>query len=85
MHFETILTPRLIMAKFLSQKSSTLGNTFDTKIKHPRYNMYVLPTVRLQQNIFEKTLIEVGSLHLDASFGPFCVQNRPIIRGAVSF
>ena len=36
--------------------------------------MYVLPTVRLQQNIFEKTLIEVGSLHLHASFDTFCVQ-----------
>ena len=36
--------------------------------------MYVLPTVRLQQNIFEKTLIEVSSLHLHASFDNFCVQ-----------
>ena len=30
--------------------------------------------VRLQQNIFEKHLIEVGSLHLHSSFGSFCVQ-----------
>ena len=28
----------------------------------------------LQQSIFEKTLIEVGSSHLYASFGIFCVQ-----------
>ena len=28
----------------------------------------------VQQNIFEKTLIEVDSSHLYASFGTFCVQ-----------
>ena len=32
------------------------------------------PTVHVQQNIFEKTLLEVGSSHLYASFGTFCVQ-----------
>ena len=32
------------------------------------------PTVHGQQNIFEKTLIEVGSSHLYASFDTFCVQ-----------
>ena len=32
------------------------------------------PTVHIQQNIFEKTLIEVGSSHLYPSFGTFCVQ-----------
>ena len=32
------------------------------------------PTVRVQQNIFEKTLIEVGSPHIYASFGTFHVQ-----------
>ena len=48
------------------------SHTLPTKIKHPRYNVlrmyvwdeYVQPTVRLQQNIFEKTVIEVSSLHL---------------------
>ena len=34
--------------------------------------MFLLGSV--QQNIFEKTLIEVGSSHLYASFGTFCVQ-----------
>ena len=29
---------------------------------------------QIQQNIFGKTLIEVCSLHLYASFGTFCVQ-----------
>ena len=28
----------------------------------------------IQQNVFEKTLIEVCILHLYASFGSFCVQ-----------
>ena len=32
------------------------------------------PTVHVQQNIFEKTFIEVCSLHLYASFGTFCAQ-----------
>ena len=32
------------------------------------------PTVHVQQTIFEKSLIEVGSSHLYASFGTFCVQ-----------
>ena len=32
------------------------------------------PTVNVQQNIFEKTLIKVGSSHLYASFDTFCVQ-----------
>ena len=32
------------------------------------------PTVHVHQNIFEKTLIEVGSSRLYASFGSFCVQ-----------
>ena len=32
------------------------------------------PTVHVQQNIFEKTLIKIGSSHLYASFGTFCVQ-----------
>ena len=34
---------------------------------------YVL-TVHAPQNIFEKTLIEVGSSHIYTSFGTFCVQ-----------
>ena len=32
------------------------------------------PTINVQQDIFEKTLIAVGSSHLYASFGTFCVQ-----------
>ena len=32
------------------------------------------PTVHEQQNIFENTLIWVGSSHLYASFGTFCIQ-----------
>ena len=32
------------------------------------------PIIRLQQNIFEQSLIEVGSLHIYACFGTFCVQ-----------
>ena len=32
------------------------------------------PTVHVLQNVFEKNLIEVGSSHLYASFGTFCVQ-----------
>ena len=31
-------------------------------------------TVLVQQNVFEKTLVEVSSPHLYASFGTFCAQ-----------
>ena len=30
--------------------------------------------IHVQQNIFEKNLLEVGSSHIYASFGTFCVQ-----------
>ena len=42
--------------------------------------MYVLNelltahTVRVQQNIFKQTLIEIGTLHLYDSFSSFCLQ-----------
>ena len=32
------------------------------------------PTVHLQQNIFDKNILEVGTSNLYASFGTFCVQ-----------
>ena len=54
--------------------------TDSTKINRPGPNIRMYwtnfrqPTAHLQQDIFEKILIEVGSLHLYASFGTFCVQ-----------
>ena len=62
------------------RKTSDKWVTLHTKIKHPRYNIrmywtnFCQPTVRVQQNIFEQTLIKVGSLNIYASFGIFCVQ-----------
>ena len=55
--------------------------TDSTKINRPGHNkrMYWTnfwqPTAHVQQNIFEKTLIEAYSPHLYASFGTFCVQS----------
>ena len=61
-------------------------NTDSIKINRPGHNIritYVLnefltadqrPTIRVQQNIFEKKLIKGGSSHLYASFGTFWVQ-----------
>ena len=37
-------------------------------------NNFWQPTVHLQQNVFDKTLIEFVRSHLCASFGTFCVQ-----------
>ena len=37
-------------------------------------NNFFQPTVCLQQQNFENTLVEVDSLHLYASFGTFCIQ-----------
>ena len=54
--------------------------TDSIKINRPEHNIRMYwtnfrqPTAHLQQNIFGKTLIEVCSLHLYASFGTFCVQ-----------
>ena len=54
--------------------------TDSTKINRPGHNIRVYwtnfwqPTAHLKQDIFGKTLIEVCSLHLYASFGTFCVQ-----------
>ena len=41
---------------------------------HNVWTNFWQPTVYVQQNIFEKTLIKIGSSHLYASFGEFCVQ-----------
>ena len=60
-------------------------STYSTKINRPGHNInclaktriYLTPyvcTEQLLDIIFEKTLIEVGSSHLYASFGTFCVQ-----------
>ena len=55
-------------------------HTDSTKINRPGHNTFMYrtnfqqPTAHLQQDTFGKTLIELGSLHLYASFGTFCVQ-----------
>ena len=54
--------------------------TDSTKINRPGqiirkyWTNFWQPTAQAQQTIFEKTLIEVCSPHLYASFGTFCVQ-----------
>ena len=55
-------------------------HTDSTKINRPGHNirMYLTnfeqPIAHVQQIFFGKTLIEVGSSHLYASFGTFCIQ-----------
>ena len=54
--------------------------TDSTKINRPGHNIHTYwanfwqQNVHAQQDIFEKTLIEVGCPHLYASFSTFCVQ-----------
>ena len=48
--------------------------TDSTKINRPGHNIGVQPTAYVQQNIFEKTPIEVCSPHLYACFGNFYVN-----------
>ena len=43
------------------------------------------PTIHVQQNIFEKTLIEVGSSLLYASFGIFWVQIDQLVKAQWDF
>ena len=55
-----------------SQKhKSTLLHTIYVRMY---WTNYWQPTVDVQQFFFEKNLTEVGSSHLCASFGTFCVQ-----------
>ena len=74
-HLEGSKTILIVVLFFFDDES-----TVDTKIKHPRYNIrmywtnFCQPTVRVQQNIFEETLIGVGTLQIYTSFGTFCVQ-----------
>ena len=43
---------------------------------HMYWTNFWRPTIHVQQNIFVKTSIEVGSSHLYGSFGPFYVKIR---------
>ena len=57
-----------------------MQGTDSIKINRPRYNIRMYwanfwqPTIHVQQNIFEKNLIEVSIPYIYASFGTFCVQ-----------
>ena len=60
--------------------STPKSPTDSTKINRPGYNIrtywanFWQTTVHVQENVFEKTHIEVYSPHLYSSFGSFCVQ-----------
>ena len=62
------------------QDNTTVAATNSIKINRPGFNIHMYwanfwrPTIHIQQNIFEKTLQEVGRSHIYASFGNFCVQ-----------
>ena len=47
--------------------------------------IFDFPTVHEQQNIFEKTLKEVGSSHLYTSFGSFCFQIGQFLESLKNF
>ena len=76
---------------------NNLKNLKDLKnLKNKHYTgkgMHTLPTkinfcqpiVRLQQNIFEQTLIEVGSLNIYASFDTFCIQISQCLESQLAF
>ena len=69
---------------------STTLHTDSIKINSPGHNisMYCTsfwqPTVHVQQNVFEKSLVENCSPHLYAFFWHFLRSNWSIIRGTVS-
>ena len=72
------------------QKSEQDRNTDLMKINRPGYNIRMYwtnfwqPAIHVQQNIFEKSRIEVYILHLYASFWHLLRPNRSIIRCIVS-
>ena len=61
--------------------------TDSTKINCPDHNIHMYwtnfwhPKTHVQQNIFGKNLIKVGSSHLYASFGTFCSQIGHLFEG----
>ena len=62
---------QLMPSKFITLVSKRLL----TLTKIGRNQIYTAsPAVHVQRNFFEKTLIEVGSSHIHASFGTFCFQ-----------
>ena len=54
----------------MQKHESTLLHMYDCMY----WTIFWQLTIHVQQDIFEKTLIEVGSSHLYASSGTFCVQ-----------
>ena len=65
-----------------SRKGPLTGKEYtdSTKINRPEHNIRMYwtnfwqPSVNVEQNTFEKTLIKVGSAHIYVYFGTFCVQ-----------
>ena len=70
--FDVKMTKQIWMTYNASQNhESTLLRSTYIKL-HMYWMNFWLPTVHVQQNIFEKILIEACSPHLYASFGTFC-------------
>ena len=81
----TYLRNESVLSEFVGIEITTSAfqndeGTDSTKINHPGHNIRMYwtnfwqSTAYVQQNIFEKTLVEVGGPHLYASFGTFCIQ-----------
>ena len=49
------------------------------------WTKFCQPTVRVRQNTFYQTLKEIGSLHLYASFGTFCIQIGQLFKSQWAF
>ena len=66
-------------------------STDSIKINRPGHNIRMFwtnfwpPTVHTQQNIFEKTLAEVCSSNLYASFGTFCIHIGQLFKYSEEF
>ena len=52
-------------------QNKTSGTYSNILIKRTNFRQ---PTVHVQQNIFDITVLEVCSTHLNVSFGTFCFQ-----------
>ena len=76
----SVQTNVIMLHKYWQRDRCVSLSTDSTKINRPEHTIrkywtnFRQPTAHLQQDIFGKILIEVGSLHLYASFGTFCVQ-----------
>ena len=75
----------LLIDLVLHELSYTASQKHESTVLHKYIlNKFLTATIDVQQNIFEKNHVEVGSSHLYTSFGTFCVEIGQFFEGQCS-